>query len=108
MWPAWYYVSGIVPLASARMSLKEFNARAKVAREAPFHRSVEKPFGLFEVFRRARAADTRMWPEWCYLSGIAPLASARMLLNGFNARAKVAREAPFDRNVKLLRRKDPA
>ena len=42
---------------------------------------------------------TRMWPAWCYLSGILPLASARMLLNEFNARAKVAREAPFDRKV---------
>ena len=42
MWPAWYYLTGIVPLASARMSLKEFNASAKVAREGPFDRNVEK------------------------------------------------------------------
>ena len=48
---------------------------------------------------RARAADGRMWPAWYYASGIVPLASARMLLNDLNARAKVAREAPFDRNV---------
>ena len=44
MWPAWYYLTGIVPLASARMSLKEFNASAKVAREGPFDRNVEQPF----------------------------------------------------------------
>ena len=43
MWPAWYYLTGIVPLASARMSLKELNASAKVAREGPFERNVEKP-----------------------------------------------------------------
>ena len=42
MWPAWYYLTGIVPLASARVSLKEFNASAKVARKAPFDRNVEK------------------------------------------------------------------
>ena len=42
MWPAWYYLTGIVPLASARMSLEEFNASAKVAREGPFDRNVEK------------------------------------------------------------------
>ena len=43
MWPAWYYLTRIVPLASARMSLEEFNASAKVAREGPFERNVEKP-----------------------------------------------------------------
>ena len=42
MWPASYYLTGIVPLASARMSLEEFNASAKVAREGPFDRNVEK------------------------------------------------------------------
>ena len=46
MWPAWYYLTGIVPLASARMSLKEFNASAKVAREGPFDRNVEQQFGF--------------------------------------------------------------
>ena len=50
-------------------------------------------------FRRARAADARTRPAWYYLSGIVPLAIARMLLNELSARAKVAREAPFDRNV---------
>ena len=53
----------------------------------------------FQGFRHARAAVARMWPAWHYLSGIVPLASARMSLNEFNARAKVAREAPFDRHV---------
>ena len=43
MRPAWYYLTGIVPLASARVSLKEFNASAKVVREGPFERNVEKP-----------------------------------------------------------------
>ena len=47
MWPAWYYSTGVVPLASARMSLKEFNASAKVAREGPFNRNVEKPLVCF-------------------------------------------------------------
>ena len=41
-----------------------------------------------------------MWPAWFYLSGIVPLATARTLINELNARAKIAREAPFDRNVK--------
>ena len=61
---------------------------------------VGQPMGL-EGYRRARAADARVRPAWYYLSGIVPLASARMSLNEFNARAraKVAREAPFDRNV---------
>ena len=97
MWPAWYYLSGIVPLASARMLLNEFNARAKIAREAPFDRNVEKQL-VFEGFRHAHAAVARMWPAWYYLSRIVP-AIARMLLNEFNARAKVSREAPFDRHV---------
>ena len=54
MWPAWYYLTGIVPLASAPMSLKEFNASAKVARKAPFVRIVEKPL-VFERFQQVRA-----------------------------------------------------
>ena len=36
-----FYLTGIVLLASARMSLKEFNASAKVARAGPFERNVE-------------------------------------------------------------------
>ena len=41
MWPAWFYLSRTAPLARARMSLNELNARAKIAREAPFDRIVE-------------------------------------------------------------------
>ena len=54
MWPAWYYLTGIVPLASARMSLKEFNANAKVAREGPFDRNVEKHHWCFTLSANAR------------------------------------------------------
>ena len=53
MWPAWYYLTGIVPLASARVSLKEFNASAKVAREGPFDRNVENHW-FFKVSASAR------------------------------------------------------
>ena len=59
---------------------------------------VENPMFFFR-FRHARAADARMWSAWYYLSGIVPLASARMSLKEFNASATVAREGPFDRNV---------
>ena len=55
MWPAWYYLTGIVPLASARMSLKEFNASAKVAREGPFDRKVENHW--FEGFSKCARAE---------------------------------------------------
>ena len=34
-----------------------------------------------EGFRHARAAGARMWPAWYYLTGMAPLASARKLLS---------------------------
>ena len=43
MCPAWYYLTGIVALAGAQTLLKQFEVRAKVAREAPFDRNVEKP-----------------------------------------------------------------
>ena len=43
MCPAWYYLTGIVALAGALPLLKQFEVRAKVAREAPFDRNVEKP-----------------------------------------------------------------
>eukprot|EP00959_Pyramimonas_sp_CCMP1952_P159300 3331672-Pyramimonas_sp.AAC.1 len=46
MRPAWYYLSGIAPLASARVSLKEFNASAKVVRQGPFERNVENHWFL--------------------------------------------------------------
>ena len=49
MCPAWYYLTGIVALAGARPLTKTFEVRAKVAREAPIDRNVEKPFG-FEGF----------------------------------------------------------
>ena len=54
MRPASYYLSGVVPLACARMSLKEFNASAKVAREGPFDRNVEKQFVFLKVSASAR------------------------------------------------------
>ena len=41
-----------------------------------------------EEFRHARAADTHMWPARYYASGTAPLASVRISLKEFNARAK--------------------
>ena len=69
MWPAWYYLSGVLPLASARMLLNEFNARAKVAREATSDRNNENHC-FFKGLRHARAADARMWPASYYLIGI--------------------------------------
>ena len=50
-------------------------------------------------FRRARAAAARMCPAWYFLQGIVALAGAQTLLKQFEVSAKVAREAPFDRNV---------
>ena len=44
MCPAWYYLTGIVALAGARTSSKDFEVRAKVAREAAIDKNVEKPF----------------------------------------------------------------
>ena len=63
MCPAWCSLTGIVPLASARMSLNEFNASAKVAREGPFDRNVEQPLVFFTDFgisRGGRAHVARM------------------------------------------------
>ena len=37
------FVQGIVALAGAQTLLKQFEVRAKVAREAPFDRNVEQP-----------------------------------------------------------------
>ena len=54
---------------------------------------------VLEGFRHARAAAARMCPAWYYLTGIVALAGALTLLKQFEVRAKVAREAPFDRNV---------
>ena len=50
-------------------------------------------------FRHARAAAARMCPAWYFLQGIVALAGAQTLLKQFEVRAKVAREAPIDRNV---------
>ena len=51
-------VTGIVPLASARMSLKEFNVSAKVARDGPFDRNVENHrFLRFSKCARADCLD---------------------------------------------------
>ena len=52
-----------------------------------------------EGFRHARAAAARMCPACHFLQGMVALAGAQTLLKQFEVRAKVAREAPFDRNV---------
>ena len=50
-------------------------------------------------FRRARAAAARVCPAWYFLQGMVALAGAQTLLKQFEVRAKIAREAPLDRNV---------
>ena len=62
MWPVWYYLSGVVPLANARMSLEEFNASAKVARKAPFDRNVEKTIG-FQGFSKCARTENLEIPD---------------------------------------------
>ena len=52
--------------------------------------------------RRARAKKKRMCPAWYYLTGMMALAGAQPLLQKFEAREKVARKSPFDRNVKKV------
>ena len=72
MCPAWYYLTGIVALAGALTLLKQFEVRAKGAREAPFDRNVEKPL-VFEGFSlRARADFSRFLDERvvCFISFI--------------------------------------
>ena len=59
---------------------------------------LKKPKG-FRSFRRARAKKKRMCPAWYYLTGMMALAGAQPLLKTFEARDKVARKSPFDRNV---------
>ena len=61
-------------------------------------KSVAKRMGL-EGFRRARAAAARMCPACHFLQGMVALAGAQTLLKQFEVSAKVALEAPFDRNV---------
>ena len=43
-----------------------------------------------------------MCPAWYYLTGMMALAGAQPLLQKFEAREKVARKSPFDRNVKKV------
>ena len=63
MCPACHFLQGIVALAGAQTLLKQFEVRAKVAREAPFDRNVEKPL-VFEGFSlRARADFSRFLDE---------------------------------------------
>ena len=60
---------------------------------------------MFEItmclkgFRHAHAAAARMCLACHFLQGIMALAGAQTLLKQFEERAKVAREAPIDRNV---------
>ena len=53
-------------------------------------------------FRHAHTAAARMCLACCFLQGIMALAGAQTLLKQFEERAKVAREAPIDRNVENL------
>ena len=53
-------------------------------------------------FRGARAAAARMCPACHFLQGMMALAGAQPLLQKFEAREKVARKSPFDRNVKKV------
>ena len=43
-----------------------------------------------------------MCPAWYYLTGMMALAGAQPLLKKFEAREKVARKSPFDRNVEKV------
>ena len=53
-------------------------------------------------FRHAHAAAARMCLACYFLQGIMALAGAQTLLKQFEERAKVAREAPIDRNFENL------
>ena len=55
------------PLAGARTSSKEFEVRAKVAREAPMDRNVEKPL-VFERFSESARVDFQIfWMRKSYV-----------------------------------------
>ena len=54
--PHGIFCKGWWPLAGARTSSKEFEGRAKVAREAPMDRNVEKPL-VFERFSESARVD---------------------------------------------------
>ena len=62
---------------------------------------LEKPL-VFLRISASRAAAARMCPAWYYLTGMMALAGAQPLLQKFEAREKVARKSPFDRNVKKV------
>ena len=57
MCPAWYYLTRMVAL---RTRSKEFEVRAKVAREAPMDRNVEKPL-VFERFSESARVDFQIF-----------------------------------------------
>ena len=62
---------------------------------------LKKPNGFWR-FRRARAKKKRMCPAWYYLTRMMALAGAQPFLEKFEAREKIARRSPFDRNVKKV------
>ena len=58
--PHGIFCKGLWPLAGARTSSKEFEVRAKVAREAPMDRNVEKPL-VFERFSESARVDFQIF-----------------------------------------------
>ena len=58
--PQGIFCKGFWPLAGARTSSKEFKVRAKVAREAPMDRNVEKPL-VFERFSESAHVDFQIF-----------------------------------------------
>ena len=58
--PHGVFCKGFWPLAGARTSSKEFEVRAKVAREAPMDRNVEKPL-VFERFSESAQVDFQIF-----------------------------------------------
>ena len=63
--PHGIFCKGLWPLAGARTSSKEFEVRAKVAREAPMDRNVEKPL-VFERFSESARVDFQhFWMRKC-------------------------------------------
>ena len=57
---------------------------------------------VFEDFGVRARRKKRMCPAWYYLTGMMALAGAQPLLQKFEAREKVARKSPFDRNVEKV------
>ena len=64
------------------------------------HVEIVKITECLEGFRHARAAAAAMCTLCHFLQGMVALAGAQTLLKQFEVSAKVALEAPFDRNVK--------